>query len=529
MESSNRMEKELWRSLTVGGSGGKAFSDVNWPPQASEQLLAQRATPVEVRVRVGRYVDQVQMLWESGALPAHGGEGSDLETFALNPNEYIANVRLTAPKARYVGSIELITNQGRRTVFGKQTEQITDLAVPPNYQVVGFYGNSGRWIDRLGVIAAPVSSRQDDSDDRDGDRPAQPGQPTEPSLEAIPRAGIELIKEFEGYAEKLSDGRVKAYKDPLRGWEVPTIGYGTTRYPDGRKVQQGDIITKRQAEDYLIHHVERTCRGALEKIPTWARMNSNQRGAMYSFAYNLGSGFYRGSNFESITRVCDSPERWQDHRWIAAQFVKYRNPGTSVEAGLRRRRLAEADLFCRSVTSSTPNWEDDHGEADEASDRKPEERLTQIGRDAANKQPVGARLTKEMAFDTLITPHITYGEIALYQEERRFRHGYQCQTAYELCLFLEKCRAHFGGKPLVITSGYRPPEVNARVNGARNSEHLYNSPDKGAVDFYIRGVSIYEVEYWCDQHFPHSIGYGAQKGFVHLGMRPGKPRVRWVY
>ncbi|MEM9903460.1 MAG: D-Ala-D-Ala carboxypeptidase family metallohydrolase [Cyanobacteria bacterium P01_D01_bin.44] len=513
-------EKLLWRSLAIGGDGGKAFSDFNWPPQEQDRALAQKATPVEVRIRVGRYVDQVQMIWASGELPAHGGEGSDLESLVLNSGEYITNVRLTAPSGSYVGSVELITSQGRSVLFGKQTGEVTDLKVPPNHQVIGFHGNSGRWIDRLGIIAVSVSGSSP------GGRPTQPEEPDDLLLGAIPRVGIELIKEFEGYAQALPDGRAKAYADPLRGWEVPTIGYGTTRYPNGVKVRQGDVITKRQAEDYLIHHVEKTCRGPLEKIPTWGRMNVNQRGAMYSFAYNLGSGFYRGNNFESITRVCDSPDRWKDHRWIAAQFVKYRNPGTSVEEGLRRRRLAEADLFCRPVSSSTPNWKDDHDEAGESGDRKPEEWL---GRWGGGNQPVGARLTKEMPFETLITPHIRYGEIALYQEERRFDHNYQCKTAYELCQFLEKCRAHFGGKPLIITSGYRPPTVNARVKGARNSEHLYNSPDKGAVDFYIKGVSVFEVEAWCDQHYPYSLGYGAPRGFVHLGMRPGRPRVRWVY
>ncbi|MEM9806346.1 MAG: D-Ala-D-Ala carboxypeptidase family metallohydrolase [Cyanobacteria bacterium P01_D01_bin.56] len=518
METLNRISNgQLWRSQTVGGDGGKDFSDIGWPPHASDSLLAQAATPVEVRVRLGRYLDQIQMVWSNLELAAHGGEGSDLESLFLNDNEYIANVRVTAPGGRYVGSIELITSMGRSVLFGRQKGDIADLRVPPNHQVVGFYGSSGRWVDCLGVIAVP---RQATS------VPVQPkplpDKPSNQPLGSIPRSGIELIKEFEGYA-------AKAYADPLYGWEVPTIGYGTTRYPNGAKVNQGDVITKAQAEDYLIHHVDQSCRGALEKIPTWGRMNSNQRGAMYSFAYNLGSGFYRGSNFTSITQVCDSPDRWKDHRWIAAQFVKYRNPGTSVEEGLRRRRLAEADLFCQPMTSATPNWENDHNEAGEASDRKPEEWVDRIGRDVIGNQPVGATLMPDMPFDTLITPHITYGEFALYQEERRFRYGYQCQTAYEICLFLEKCRAYFGDSPLVITSGYRPPEINAAIGGARRSEHLYDAVNTGAVDFYIKGVSVYEVESWCDKQFPYSIGYGAARGFVHLGMRPGKPRVRWVY
>ena len=154
----------------------------------------------------------------------------------------------------------------------------------------------------------------------------------------VPKAGVELIKEFEGYESQ-------AYADPIHGWAVPTIGYGTTVYPNGQKVRQGDTVNPTQAEEYLIHHIEATARPDLERIPTWGQMNDNQRGAIYSFAYNLGSAFYGNGAFGSITRVCDSVDRWTDLPWIAEQFVKYRNPGTSAEAGLRRRREAEAKLF----------------------------------------------------------------------------------------------------------------------------------------------------------------------------------------
>lgn len=169
---------------------------------------------------------------------------------------------------------------------------------------------------------------------------------TPPATNGLPVAGVELIKEFEGYATELPDGRAEAYADPIHGWAVPTIGYGTTAYPDGRKVAQGDVITREDAEIYLISHIEHSTRAVLEQIPTWGQMNENQRGAIYSFAYNLGAHFYGNSGFQSITKVCDSPERWSDHAWITEQFVKYCNPGTSAEAGLRRRRQAEAGLFC---------------------------------------------------------------------------------------------------------------------------------------------------------------------------------------
>jgi GH24 family phage-related lysozyme (muramidase) len=170
-----------------------------------------------------------------------------------------------------------------------------------------------------------------------------------PMSTPIPQCGIDLIKEFEGYHERLADDRAAAYPDPITGWELPTIGYGTTKYADGRPVRKGDIITRVEAEEHLKWEVEQVCRPALEKIPTWEQMNEHQRGALYSFAYNLGAYFYRGKNFQSITKVCDSPERWSEAEWIKEQFVKYRSPGTDAEAGLLRRRKAEADLFCRPV------------------------------------------------------------------------------------------------------------------------------------------------------------------------------------
>ncbi|MFZ2445917.1 MAG: lysozyme [Syntrophobacteraceae bacterium] len=165
----------------------------------------------------------------------------------------------------------------------------------------------------------------------------------------VPQCGIDIIKEFEGYHKELPDGRAAAYPDPKSGWELPTIGYGSTHYPDGSKVKKGDIITRKKAEACLRWEVEQVCGPALEKIPTWERMNDNRRGALFSFAYNLGANFYGGKNFQSITRVCDSPDRWGDKEWIVEQFVKYRNPGSPVEAGLRRRREAEAELFCTPV------------------------------------------------------------------------------------------------------------------------------------------------------------------------------------
>ena len=50
---------------------------------------------------------------------------------------------------------------------------------------------------------------------------------------------------------KLDEGlKLKAYPCSAGVW---TIGYGSTEYPDGRKVKQGDKITLSQAATYLQH------------------------------------------------------------------------------------------------------------------------------------------------------------------------------------------------------------------------------------------------------------------------------------
>ena len=151
-----------------------------------------------------------------------------------------------------------------------------------------------------------------------------------------------LIAKFEGFS-------ATAYPDPLQGWKIATIGYGTIRYPDGRKVKQGDKCTEVQARFWLMWEVERDIKPMLDKIPQWGAMNENQQAALISFSYNLGPHWYRAHNRESMTMLADSPDKWHDAEWITKQFVKFRNPGSNVEKGLRRRREAEAKLFLEAV------------------------------------------------------------------------------------------------------------------------------------------------------------------------------------
>ena len=147
-------------------------------------------------------------------------------------------------------------------------------------------------------------------------------------------AALELIKAFEGC-------HLSAYPDPLHGWAVATIGYGTTRYPDGRAVQRGNRITVIQANDLLAGEVDRIAQKLGSSVPHWAEMNLDQQCSLISFAYNLGAGFYGTTGFSTIS------ERLKSKDWerVPEAMELYRNPGTPVEAGLLRRRRAEGALW----------------------------------------------------------------------------------------------------------------------------------------------------------------------------------------
>lgn len=82
---------------------------------------------------------------------------------------------------------------------------------------------------------------------------------------------------------------------------------------------------------------------------------------------------------------------------------------------------------------------------------------------------------------------------------------------------LEKVREKLGGKAIYITSGYRDPEHNKRVGGAKNSYHT-----KGmAADIVVKGIDARKVQSMLSD-WPGGMGLYA--GFTHLDIRNYKAR-----
>lgn len=85
---------------------------------------------------------------------------------------------------------------------------------------------------------------------------------------------------------------------------------------------------------------------------------------------------------------------------------------------------------------------------------------------------------------------------------------------------IERIRAHFG-KPITITSGCRCTAHNARVGGARNSQHTLGR----AADIQVQDVKPAHVADWVEANAPHA-SVGRYSRFTHIDTRTHGP-ARW--
>jgi GH24 family phage-related lysozyme (muramidase) len=156
--------------------------------------------------------------------------------------------------------------------------------------------------------------------------------PIKESSGVMPIDAVELICEFEGF-------RPNVYND---GIGVPTIGYGSTFYLDGRRVQWTDPaisepVARRMMEDIA---EEQFWQPLTTTIPFWDEMSRGQKGCLLSFAYNCGL-FYGAPGFTTIS-ACLKDKAWDE---VPGALMLYVNPGSPVEVGLKRRRRAEGELW----------------------------------------------------------------------------------------------------------------------------------------------------------------------------------------
>lgn len=138
-----------------------------------------------------------------------------------------------------------------------------------------------------------------------------------------------LCKQFEGF-------KSKPYLCPAG---IPTIGYGSTYYSDGRKVTLADApISEPDAAALLRHELEHTyLPGVLRNCPGLIA-DERKANAIVDFCYNLGIGRLQTSTLKRKILARD----WEGAQ---EQLMLWTRGGGRVLPGLVKRRKAECALL----------------------------------------------------------------------------------------------------------------------------------------------------------------------------------------
>ena len=142
----------------------------------------------------------------------------------------------------------------------------------------------------------------------------------------ISATGYAIIKQFEGF-------KAQAYKDTGGVW---TIGFGTTKYPNGVAVKQGDTCTTMQAEAWLMNDCAWVDKCLDDHIKV--TVTQNQFDALASFVYNVGATAFVKS---TLLRRLNAGEM----SLAANEFDRWVNDNGKRIKGLVVRREQEKKLF----------------------------------------------------------------------------------------------------------------------------------------------------------------------------------------
>ena len=140
---------------------------------------------------------------------------------------------------------------------------------------------------------------------------------------------INMIKMFEGF-------RAKPYKCPAG---VPTIGYGSTFYSNGKKVTLKDKLITEQDATNLLTTVVTNFSSEVSKLLK-IQVTQNQFDALVDFAYNVGIGNLKSSTLLKKVNA-------KNFSGAALEFIKWNKADGKVLPGLTKRRTAEKDLFIK--------------------------------------------------------------------------------------------------------------------------------------------------------------------------------------
>ena len=148
--------------------------------------------------------------------------------------------------------------------------------------------------------------------------------------------GYKIIMNFEGLS-------LKPY---LCTSSIPTIGFGNTYYPNGKKVTMRDKpITKEYAVEIFKFIADLFAKDVNNLLKT--TVTQNQFNALVSFAYNVGSDIDADDIPEGLgdSTLLKKVNKNPNDLSIMAEFLKWNKSNGKVSNGLVKRRKLEAKLY----------------------------------------------------------------------------------------------------------------------------------------------------------------------------------------
>lgn len=132
-----------------------------------------------------------------------------------------------------------------------------------------------------------------------------------------------LIRKYESC-------KLTAYRCPAN---ILTIGWGSTKHPDGTPIKEGEVIDQATADAWLEHYVANEIWPHLRGM----QLTDNQRDALESLIYNIGWPAFSKSKCYKAIKKQDWATVYHEWDWITG--------GGKVLKGLIKRREEERFLF----------------------------------------------------------------------------------------------------------------------------------------------------------------------------------------
>ncbi len=148
-----------------------------------------------------------------------------------------------------------------------------------------------------------------------------------PKALIVSAALIAAVVSYEGY--------VRIASVPVKT-DVPTVGHGTTVYPDGTKVQLGDVVERDDAKRYLVSYLMTSDDKAKQCLPT-AEMTQKEYDIALDFSYQYGVPTFCSSRIAKYYNANEPKKACESYLLYKYKYSTTYYPGFSYSPNTKKK------------------------------------------------------------------------------------------------------------------------------------------------------------------------------------------------